>query len=1267
MSTEWGLSNSSVNSILQDEQGFMWFGTLNGLNKYDGFSFEVFKNTPHSSESISGNRITSLMLDSSGLLWVGTWNSGISVYDSGKNNFSHITCDPLKKNSVRSNKITSLVDDNGYVWVGTDGVGISKLDKRTKKIVLRFSTTGRGVLKSSQKKKIFFHSSTGEHASSLSDNRIRAMIIDKNDNVLWVGTASGGLNRINLKKNTIRTYRYEEGVPHSLSSDEIISLLLDSAGVLWIGTGGGGLNRYNKKTDNFLRIDSMALDSEPRIGRHILAMYRDSFGLLWIGTWEEGLVCYDYERNIIKKFRYNKSDWKSLSSNRVLAIFEDRSGLLWIGTHRGGFCIYDRLKSEFLMLNNNTCEEFNKRSGIIQTLIEDKEGCLWIGTDMGLEKVNSSTGEISGILDEAPGQRIYSQFDIKTLFEDRNGDILIGTKHNGLVTFQKATGKKSFIRHDPLNPGSLSCNHVSAIFRDKPGTLLIGTFGGGLDIFLEEKGEIKHNKHKPGSRFSLSNDYVTTILEDREGYLWVGTFGGGLNKFDRENGHFFSYKYQSGDAQSISSNIIHDISEDKKGNLWVGCSAGGLNKFDKKTGKFINYSDKAYLDEDEIFNVLVDDNGYIWLGTNKRLAKFDPESETFLYYDTYYWLNNNEIVSTAAFKSKSGELFFGGIKGISYFNPDKLSEINEPPILLISSVLLNDRTVSTLEYDPVNDQKVLRLPYYKNEIYFIFGIIDFRVPDNSRYSYKLEGNDETWESHSNLEYLFYDELSPGKYTFIVKGANHYGIWDNQGDSVRIIISTPFWGTLWFKVLAGLSFIGLILGLYRWRTYKISRQKSELEKKVEERTKALEVKQKELIKAREFLEVQVEERTKELRRKNLELENEIKERELTEAERRNLEKQLYESQKMESIGRLAGGIAHDFNNILAVIMGYTDLLKLKFSDTETKVGKAIHAILINSRRARDLVSQLLGFARGGKYHPIPISINRAIKQTISVSGKIFEKKTKIEYQFESKISSCLADKSQLDQVLANLVINASDAMPNGGKIIFKTENKYIDVKASKKYPDIKPGKYVKFSISDTGIGIPKKIINKIFEPFFTTKGKGEGTGLGLATVYGIIKNHQGHIEISSEPDKGTTLTILLPACEEKSIDKEEYSGILPGKEGILVVDDEKDVVTMINEQLSSLGYNVLMAEDGRRALQIYKKQKHRIDLVLLDMIMPDMTGKETFFELKKLNPLLKVFLMSGFSKGNEATDLLNNGAEDFIQKPISLPALSKKIYRVLNPH
>jgi len=387
----------------------------------------------------------------------------------------------------------------------------------------------------------------------------------------------------------------------------------------------------------------------------------------------------------------------------------------------------------------------------------------------------------------------------------------------------------------------------------------------------------------------------------------------------------------------------------------------------------------------------------------------------------------------------------------------------------------------------------------------------------------------------------------------------------------------------------------------------------------------------------------------------------------EEERKILEEQLFQSQKMESIGRLAGGIAHDFNNILAAIMGFAEVLSMKYNDSTTGDGKAVDVILRSAKRAGDLTNQLLGFARGGKYNPEPLEINEIILDTIKMAEKIFEKNITVEYDFESDLFLIEGDRNQIEQVLTNIIINARDAMPMGGKINFKTEDIFIDTEAIKNYPELKPGNYVKILITDTGMGMPKSVKYHIFEPFFTTKEKEKGTGLGLATVYGIIKNHNGHIDCQSELGKGTTFSIVLPATDRKFIPEEEkdvVTGFQKGDATILVVDDETDLRDMLKEQLQTMGYKVFTAGDGLEAVAVYSENKDEIDLVLMDMIMPNMDGKEAFYKLKEINSEVMVLIISGFSKDEKANEILKNGAFGFIKKPFELEELSKIIYELL---
>ena len=386
----------------------------------------------------------------------------------------------------------------------------------------------------------------------------------------------------------------------------------------------------------------------------------------------------------------------------------------------------------------------------------------------------------------------------------------------------------------------------------------------------------------------------------------------------------------------------------------------------------------------------------------------------------------------------------------------------------------------------------------------------------------------------------------------------------------------------------------------------------------------------------------------------------------EEDKKKLEEQLFHAQKMESIGRLAGGVAHDFNNILTSIMGFAELLKLKFPDPSSSEGHASEIIIKSTERAADLTKQLLGFARGGKYQPVTLNINDVITEVLSVSEKIFDKKIEVNRDFEKNIWNVEADLNQLNQVFTNLIINARDAMPAGGELTLNTQNEKVDEKYLEIYPEFKVGKYVKITVSDTGVGMPKEVRERVFEPFFSTKGAGKGSGLGLATVYGIIKNHNGFIYVDSEPGKGSSFSIYLPAAE-KRISKVEPKepDIITGTGTIMIVDDEKHVRELLKNQLEQIGYDVILAEDGSEAVKKYRKEYKRIKLIMLDMIMPKLDGRDTFLKMKQINPDLKVLLISGYSQDEKATKLLNEGVLGFAQKPFKIDKISRIIQSVLN--
>ncbi|MBN2413737.1 response regulator [candidate division KSB1 bacterium] len=383
------------------------------------------------------------------------------------------------------------------------------------------------------------------------------------------------------------------------------------------------------------------------------------------------------------------------------------------------------------------------------------------------------------------------------------------------------------------------------------------------------------------------------------------------------------------------------------------------------------------------------------------------------------------------------------------------------------------------------------------------------------------------------------------------------------------------------------------------------------------------------------------------------------------DKKKLERQLTQAQKMESIGLMAGGVAHDFNNILAAILGYASFMKIKL-DIEDPNYKYVETIERSAQRGAELTSQLLTFTRGGKQDIKPINLNDIVNETVKIIKSTFDKAIEIETRLFNGLTAVRADEVQMQQLLMNLCVNARDAMPFGGKLIVETDMTFIYDHDTSFYVGVKSGSYVTVSVSDTGVGMDKDTLGKIFDPFFTTKEKGKGTGLGLSMVYGVIKNHGGFEKVTSEPNKGTTFKIYFPACDKfkkgaKSVTKKPQQG----NEVILVVDDEEPIRMFVKDVLEAYGYTVFLAENGEEAVSIFKKYKDKIDLVILDMVMPKMGGLQTYIKLKMLNPKIRAFLSSGYSPDGQASEILQRGVNGFLQKPFEMNDLLIKVRDVLD--
>jgi CheY-like chemotaxis protein len=368
--------------------------------------------------------------------------------------------------------------------------------------------------------------------------------------------------------------------------------------------------------------------------------------------------------------------------------------------------------------------------------------------------------------------------------------------------------------------------------------------------------------------------------------------------------------------------------------------------------------------------------------------------------------------------------------------------------------------------------------------------------------------------------------------------------------------------------------------------------------------------------------------------------------------------------MEAVGTPAGGIAHDFNNILMTILGYTSLMRMN-ADPHDPKAERLTIIEEQVKSGTDLTRQLLGFARGGKYEIRSTNLNELVAKSADMFGRTRRELT-IRIKQNSDLWTVETDTGQIEQVLLNLLVNAWQAMPGGGYIYIETDNVLLGAKEAGLH-DLQPGRYVRLSVTDTGVGMDAATQKRIFEPFFTTKEMGLGSGLGLASAYGIIKNHNGMITVDSEKGKGSVFDIYLPASDKEAVEEHPVATeeLLRGTETILIVDDQEEVAAVSRDMLEALGYNVVVAKNGEDAIKTYTHRKDSIDLVMMDMVMPEMTGRQAYAELKKIDPSVKVILASGYSLEGQAADILKDGCAGFIQKPFNIRAVSTKIRTVLD--
>ena len=821
LSIENGLSQGSLLCILQDNRGFMWFGTEEGLNRFDGYSFLLFKVNTRDRTSLSNNTVGALIEDSQGVLWAGTLG-GLNRYDRQKERFTRFQHDPNNPHSLSHNSVYALCEDRrGRLWIGTEGGGVNVYNRQTN----TFTRYMNDPL----------------NPRSLNHNAVYA-ICEDHTGALWFATQAG-LDRFDPETKAFIHYRHDPRNPASLSQDTLRTVTEDRDGRLWVGTDGGGLNVLDPQTGRFTRFRHDPRDPGSLAHDWVNTIFEDRGKNLWVGTLD-GLSRLDRQTQSFVTFRNNRIDPHSLSSNSVTSIFQSKSGVLWVGTRGLGLNTFDQAKTKFAHHSPLPDDPRSLAANTVRAFVEDKGGNIWIGMENGgLDYFNRGKNIFRHIGQDPNAPGFLSQETVYALCLDQRERLWMGTRSQGLIRYDPMARTYTQFLNDPRRPDSLSHNCVRSIIEDPQGMIWIGTDGGGLNRYDTRVGNFARYQNHPDDPDSLSNDFARNLFLDRQGNLWVGTFGGGLNRFDRNTGRFIRYQNDPRSPASLDDNFIMSLNEDAAGALWVGTNGGGLNRLDPVKKTFSAYTEKDGLPNNSIYGILVDRPGNIWMTSNRGLSKLNPQTGQVKNYDVTDGLQGNEFSGGSYFKNSRGEMFFGGVSGFNSFFPEDIKDNPVLPPVVITGFQIGNSPVAVgqkvegvtpLEMS-ITETKSLTLPSRFRVISFEFAALHYVAPEKNHYAYQMAGLEKEWNYVGGRRFVSYTNLPPGSYTLRVKASNNDDIWNEQGVSLNIKIVPPFWRTRWFQ---GLILLAALIGTaaaYRARTTTIRRRSLQLERSIQERT------------------------------------------------------------------------------------------------------------------------------------------------------------------------------------------------------------------------------------------------------------------------------------------------------------------------------------------------------------------------------------------------------------------------------------------------
>lgn len=1207
ITTKDGLSSNTVNAILKDRYGLIWFATEDGLDKFDGTNFTIYRHKPGDSTSLQANEILSLHEDKAGNLWVGTSGGSLSLYDRKKDAFINFSSGK-EPHKIKNNVVRSLYSDHfGHLWIGHFS-GINILDPRTKRIT-----------------RFMFHSGGSEMLFTKSV----ICFLEDSQRRIWIGT-NEGLFRYDRTKKTLKQFLHSSDDPTSLSGNHVNAITEDKKGNIWIGTYGG-LSMLRPGKTGF--INYSRLDHGNSLSSNVVYSIVVDGDTLWLGT-TAGLNLFNTRTGDISHFTSDPRNIHSLTAEPVRCIYIDGQGIYWLGTFGGGINKYDKNLTLFNLVKSNVFDEHGLKTPVVKAFAEDANGNVYMGTEGGglsLFHRKSKLFQHFKIKSKRNGAR--ERLFILSMKMTPAGKLLIGTFLEGLFVFDPASGKYQQLLQGP-KPEDLNSNDIYCISSDRKGNLWIGTNGAGINVLDRNLKVILRYTPGPKAPNDIKlpiNAFIRDMAEDRNGNMWIATHGGGIAVLNPVSNKFTIYTTTN---SRLPNDKVQTLLEDNKGNMWAGTFGGGLALFDKSAKQFVTFSENEGLQNSTVYKLVEDKKGLIWLSTNKGISSIDVTTKKINNYNHHNGVQNNNFVHGAGICLANGELFFGGLEGFNYFNPEHLKKNNSIASVLITDLKISNRSVAASNEGPIKEHisvaKEINLDYKQNFALSFVGL-NYTAPEQNQYAYKLEGFDKDWNYVGSATTAAYTNLDPGEYLFRVKASNNNEVWSDEGASIKIYVHPPFWRTLYAYIFYALAITGIVLFL-RYKSIQRIKRKFSLKQQQKE------------------------------------------------AER------IHELDMLKI--KFLTNLSHEFRTPISLILGPVDKL-LESNNNQHSFGQ-LQMIKRNGKRLLNLVNQLLDFRKMEEHE---LKLNASEGELISFvkeaadSFKDLAERKKIDFVFKTEIEHfvTLFDHDKIERILFNLLSNAFKFTLEGGTISLEIEKPNNAINGSLTWISIK--------VIDTGIGIPKDKKEKIFDRFFQNATAAsilnQGSGIGLSITKEFVKMHKGTIEVESEPGKGTLFVVNLPFVplakprnknelpvpkeatieskqwEEASLEENGISS--PGNKteipSILLVEDNDDFRFYLKDNLR-LHYKVFEAANGKEGWQ--KALAHHPQLIVSDISMPHMDGIDLSRKIKadKRTSHIPVILLTALTGQEDQIKGLETGANDYITKPFNFEVLNVKIKNLL---